>query len=87
MFVQSGFLSAFIVILGDFCKAKFIRGTSLIFCTVFSSYLMPFLNWHQKRKRNSLEDSQAPYAIEKAIAIRHNEQKENNAFNKTLIWD
>ena len=41
-----------------------------------------FLNWSQKDEWNSLEGSRAPYIIEKAISIRHNEQKEKNAFKK-----
>ena len=48
MFVRSGFLAAFTVTLGYFCKAKFIWGTSLIFSTVIWSYVTPFLNWQQK---------------------------------------
>ena len=87
MFVQSVSLSAFIVILGDFCEAKFIRGTSLIFPIVIWSYVTPFFNWRQKDEWNSLEGSWTPYPVGKAIAIRHNGEKENDAFNKTLICD
>ena len=43
MFLRGGFLSAFIVILGDFCEVKFIRCTSLIFSTVIWSYVTPYL--------------------------------------------
>ena len=39
MFVRSVYLSDFLVILGDFCEAKFIRSTSLIFPIVISSYV------------------------------------------------
>ena len=87
MFVQSVSLSAFIVILGDFCEAKFIRGTSLIFPIVIWSYVTPFFNWRQKDEWSSLEGSWTPYPVGKAIAIRHNGEKENDAFNKTLICD
>ena len=75
------------MILGDFCRAKFIWGTSLIFSTFISSDVTPFLNQHQKHEWNSLEDSQVPNPIEKAISVCHNEQKENNVFNKALIYD
>ena len=50
MFVWSVYLSAFLVILGDFCEAKFIRITSLIFPIVIWSYVTPFPNWRQKDK-------------------------------------
>ena len=43
MFLRGGFLSAFIVILEDFCEVKFIRCTSLIFSTVIWSYVTPYL--------------------------------------------
>ena len=68
-----------------FVKTKFIRGTSVIFSTVIWSYVTPFLNWRQNDEWNSLEDSRLPCALGKAITIRHNGQKDNNAFNKTLI--
>ena len=47
MFVPSRFLSAFMVILGDFYKTKFIWGTSLIFSTFIWSYVA-FSYWRQK---------------------------------------
>ena len=71
MFVRSRFLSAFIVILGNRCEAKFIRGTSLIFSTVIWSYITPFLNWRQKDKWNKLEGSWTPYTIKLLICIKH----------------
>ena len=85
IFVRSGFLSVFTLILGDFCEVKFFRGTLLIFSTVIWSYVMPFLNWRQKDEWNNLKGGRALYVIWKAIAIRHNGQKKKNAFNKTLI--
>ena len=77
----------FILILGEFCEAKIIRGTSLISSTVIWSYVTLFLNWRQKEEWNSLGGSRAWYIFAKAIAIRHNEQRENNAFNTTWICD
>ena len=87
MFVWSAFLSVFIVILGDFSEAKFIRGISLIFSSVIWFYVPQFINWCQKDKWNSLEGSQASYTIGKAIAMHHNGRKENNTFNKLLLYD
>ena len=55
------------------------------FSTVIWSYVTPFLHWPQKDKWNSLQGIWVPYAIGKAIKIRHSGQKENNTFNKTLI--
>ena len=79
MFLRSGFLSSFMQILLDFCKAKFFQGTSLIFFIIVWSYATPLLNWCQIVLRWVL------CAIEKDIAIRHKGQKENKTFNKTLI--
>ena len=52
MFVRSEFLSAFILILGDFSKAKFIRDTSLIFSIVIGSYVTHYLT--DVRKTNEI---------------------------------
>ena len=80
IFIRSEYLSALIKILGDFCKAKFIWGISLIFSIVIWSLVTSFFTWHQKDEWNSLENSWAPYAIGKAFAIRHNGQKEKKNF-------
>ena len=51
-------------------EAKFNRGISLIISTVIWSYVTPFFKWRQKDEWNSLEDSRAPFPVEKTIAIR-----------------
>ena len=84
IFVRSGFLSVFTLILGDFCEVKFFRGTLLIFSTVIWSYVMPFLNWRQKDEWNNLKGGRALYVIWKAIAIRHNGQKK--IMHSTKHW-
>ena len=55
------------MILGDFCKTKVIRDTSLI-STVIWSYVTTFLNWRKKDEWNSLEGSRAPHVVGKTFA-------------------